>query len=382
MSLPQGWVIDGTQIESGQCWVYPVRRAGHREGPLYALKRLKNPRRKERFAREVEAMSTLREEHNVAVAEIVEHDLATDRPWFVMPWYSRGSLQESVDSGDYRDDPRPGILVLLELAEVLADTHAAGYAHRDLKPPNVLIANNDRLVLADFGLCLSVGDDESRLTATDEAVGSWLYIAPENEGGINESLDQRPADYYAYGKILWALLTGRRPLPREQILDTDNRLARINDQPALAPLDRLLISLISRDPRGRPGDWTDVVDELRSAMRSLDGLPPIQLDNTPERVVEAAKRLASLPIIDRWKERRREMGEIADWYSQLGRALIEEERRVEIPLGDLNRALDRFLTVNATTGAPDLERLANEHGIELPFDLEATATRRLSRSTA
>jgi serine/threonine protein kinase len=84
--------------------------------------------------------------------------------------------------------------------------------------PRVLI-DGGTVALTDFGLCLDILDSEGgteRLTDTREAVGSRYYIAPENEGGLNAALDQRPADFYAFGKLTWALLAGRQPLPRER----------------------------------------------------------------------------------------------------------------------------------------------------------------------
>ncbi len=183
-----------------------------------ALKRLKNPNRRERFTREVRTMERLVLEHNVAVPPIVARDLEVDRPWFVMPWYPRGSLEEAVTDARFSSDASGGIKVVVELAEILRDVHAAGVAHRDLKPANVLVGESG-LVLTDFGLCLEVDDDEERLTDHREAVGSRLYVAPENEAGINAAIDQRPADFYAFGKVAWAVLGSRQPLPREAILD-------------------------------------------------------------------------------------------------------------------------------------------------------------------
>ena len=138
-------------------------------------------------------MQRLRVDHSVAVPEIVDRDIGVQQPWFVMPWYGDGSLEDAVRDGRFRSDPIGGLSVLIELAEILADVHAAGLAHRDVKPSNILIGPSG-LVLSDFGLCLELDDDGTRLTDTDEAVGSRHYIAPENEAGINFEVDQRPAD--------------------------------------------------------------------------------------------------------------------------------------------------------------------------------------------
>ncbi len=80
MSLPKEWEPTGHQAESGQAWVYQVRRRGDRSGSLFALKRLKNPRRRARFAREIEAMERLRADHAVAVPDVVDSDLDAQQP--------------------------------------------------------------------------------------------------------------------------------------------------------------------------------------------------------------------------------------------------------------------------------------------------------------
>src|SRR5438477_546174 len=81
----------------------------------------------------------------------------------------------------------------------LEHIHAAGIIHRDLKPDNILLTGAEAKV-ADFGICLLV--EEPRLTATSEAVGPRLYMAPELEDGRNLAVDAR-ADIYSLAKILY-----------------------------------------------------------------------------------------------------------------------------------------------------------------------------------
>ena len=219
MSLPPGWKAVAPAIESGQSFVYPVRRVGEGDGPpTHALKRLKSPSRTSRFVREVTTMRRLREDFNIAVPPVVEEDLSEKKPWFAMPWYRDGSLEAAMYTGERWPNLTDRLVLARHVARVLASLHDAGYAHRDLKPANVLLHGDD-VVLADFGLCLDLDDLVERLTATSEAIGSRFYIAPENEEGMQEQVDQRPADFYAFGKTLWAMVVRARPLPRETILE-------------------------------------------------------------------------------------------------------------------------------------------------------------------
>jgi serine/threonine protein kinase len=195
MSIPKPWdVVQQVDRSGGQGDVFKVRRSGDTRD--YALKRLKNRNRAERFAREIRVMEDLHERFGSAFPELVEAGAdGRGRRYYVMPWLP-GSLQKEVDDKLYSDRTTDGIRRLIELTEVLALLHSTEWAHRDLKPANILIDHGNRLVLADFGLAVeaSVLDDELRLTPSYEAVGSRYYIAPENENGASDEVDQRPCD--------------------------------------------------------------------------------------------------------------------------------------------------------------------------------------------
>jgi len=368
MSLPEGWKATGWQAESGQAWVYRVQRRGAADGRLYALKRLKNPGRKARFVREVTAMSRLRTERGVAVPEIVADDLQAERPWFVMPWYDLGSLEDAVIDGRFRSEVPAGLGVLVRVAEVLSDVHVAGVAHRDLKPANVLVGE-DELVLTDFGLCLDIEDDSSRLTEVDEAVGSRLYIAPENEAGINSALDQRPADVYAFGKLVWAILAGRSPLPRERVCEPEHRLVTVLSDSRLSALDGLLRDVLTRDPRARLTDWTVVIRELRAVERTLAGTDEALPRAASDRAVSIARRLRDSAAVEASLERRDEQERREGWFSKLVRELSERARIVEPSLIPLGQELRELLTFTPTTGGPATPSQLEEAGLETPFTL-------------
>src|SRR4051794_24118854 len=99
MALPKGWQSAGWQTESGQAWVTRVRRDGG-DSREYAMKRLKNPSRRDRFRREVEAMQRLHA-GGAAIPDVVASDLEDSRAWFVMPWYDEGSLEAVVNRSQY-----------------------------------------------------------------------------------------------------------------------------------------------------------------------------------------------------------------------------------------------------------------------------------------
>ena len=224
----------------------------------------------------------MRELHaaGVPVPPVVDEGMTRDRqpkPFLVMPHYERGSLQEAVEDRRYVDDAPAGVEMLRAVVAALADMHACDTAHRDLKPPNVLLGDtstetSERPLLADFGLALSVDDPrDDRLTDSDEAVGSRLYIAPENEHGFNPAYDQRPADFYAFAKLGWALLAGQNPPGREAQTEHDRRLASVAGNESFHRLDMLFEQLLQPELGARLNDWELVDAELMAVLTDLRG---------------------------------------------------------------------------------------------------------------
>lgn len=278
MPLPKGWRPAGQkrQFESGQAWVYEASLNG--SSRVCALKRLKNSARSERFRREVKTMLRLRERGIMGIPEVVDFNLEEDRPWFAMPWYEDGSLEERVRGATFRDNPLVAVRLLVQVARAVELLHNAGVAHRDLKPANIML-DRDSVVIADLGLCLDLDQTSDRVTTTEEAVGSRSYIAPENESGINETLDQRNADFYAFGKILWAVLAGRQPPARERQLQPPWTLQEKlgnNRFGALLPLQQQLLEI---EPAQRLVDWGVVITTLESFASFLDETSPVLRDN-------------------------------------------------------------------------------------------------------
>lgn len=352
MAIPSPWEQEDDRIESGQAEVFPVRRKS--DDQLYALKRLKNPARADRFRREVSVMEELHAA-GLSVPEVVEQGLEDKRPYFVMPWFEGGAVAAQIDAGHFADDLEGGLRLLIQLAELLASLHARGRAHRDVKPENVLLKEG-RPYLTDFGLSLSSKeeDPETRLTAEREGVGSRLYIAPENEAGFNEDVDQRPADFYAFGKLAWAVLAAKPPPAREQQQLAANQLATLHHNALLEPLDSLFSDMINPDKLARLDDWEVVIASLGRALDQLtresgEGHADEDLVSEAQRVARSV-RTSAAAVEARQAEEARERHIHA--RADLRQALSEGIRSRNEELSDISNESAPFLRIQAGDGYP------------------------------
>ena len=163
-----------------------------------------------RFAREARVLERLVHPSIVrvrAVLELGEAGLA-----IVMAYVPGRTLKELLRK-DGRLTPERAERFTRDIACALGAAHAMGIVHRDVKPENVFVDSDDRLLLADFGLARSMIGD-AQLTMDGVAIGTPAYMAPEQiDGG---SLDAR-GDVYSLGLVAWEMLSGRRPWEGESV---------------------------------------------------------------------------------------------------------------------------------------------------------------------
>ncbi|MFF9849895.1 serine/threonine-protein kinase [Streptomyces litmocidini] len=198
-----------------------------------------------RTQKEARAAARITHPGVVTVHDVLEHD---NRPWIVMQYVDGPSLADAAkEAGTI--EPREAARIGLHVVGALRAAHAAGVLHRDVKPGNVLLARDGRVLITDFGIAAIEGD--STITRTGEIVGSIDYLAPERvQGG-----DPGPAsDLWSLGATLYTAVEGTSPFRRTSPISTMQ--AVVTEEPPhpekAGPLASVIVALLRKDPAQRP----------------------------------------------------------------------------------------------------------------------------------
>ncbi|WP_446218325.1 protein kinase domain-containing protein [Micromonospora sp. IBHARD004] len=199
---------------------------------------------RERSLREARAIARL---NNVNVVRIFDVLRTDGDPWIVMEYVPSKSLQDTL-AEDGPVSPAKAIEIGLGVLGALKAAHKAGVMHRDVKPGNVLLGDDGRVVLTDFGLATIPGDPN--VTRTGMVLGSPAYIAPER---AKDGTAGPEADLWSLGATLYAAVEGKSPYARPSAIAT---LAALATEPLptpknAGPLKPLLQGLLRKDPADR-----------------------------------------------------------------------------------------------------------------------------------
>jgi len=156
---------------------------------------------RQRFLKEGKIIAQLRHPHIVTIHDIGE---CLNQYYMIMEYVEGGTLRDRIHKGS---PPEHAVKILRQLASALGYAHRQGFIHRDVKPANVLFRDDDNAVLSDFGIAKAC-EDNVQLTATGLAVGTVLYMSPEQAQG--KVLDGR-SDLYSLGLVFFEMLAGFRP---------------------------------------------------------------------------------------------------------------------------------------------------------------------------
>jgi serine/threonine-protein kinase len=238
-----------------------------------------DPERRKRFLQEAQAASALNHPNIITVFDIVADG---DTQCIVM---------EYVDGKTLRDITPPGGLNVpqalqyaVQMAGALSVAHTAGIIHRDLKPSNVMVTNSGLVKILDFGLAkfmerlANSPDDptiaQDELTREGSIIGTVSYMSPEQAEG--KKVDAR-SDIFAFGSVLYELLTGKRAFEGTSGISTLSAILRDEVKPIyeIAPdvpplLEQIVLRCLQKDPDARWPSMKQVEGALTTLQRQLD----------------------------------------------------------------------------------------------------------------
>ncbi len=219
-----------------------------------------------RLQREAQAAAQLSHPH---VVSMFDQAYNGQLAYLVMEFVPGHTLRDELEArGAFT--PREALRYLDAIVEGLGAAHAAGLVHRDVKPENVLLSNDGRIKIGDFGLARAV----TTTTSTATLIGTVAYLSPELMNG--QYADAR-SDIYSVGIMLYEMLTGQQPFRGEMPIQvamqhvTGTMPVPSDALPGLSPdLDELVRCCTEKLPEDRPADGHALLEDLRHMRATLD----------------------------------------------------------------------------------------------------------------
>ena len=239
-----------------------------------------DPEFKIRIQDEAHRHQRLQHPNIVPVLDVFEADGAT---CIVMQLIEGTSLDNLLESNTHhRVETHDAIPIVQDILKALNYAHQQGIVHRDVKPSNVLLDQNNQAMLIDFGIALAMG--EERRTRTGQIIGTPAYMSPE-QITKPKSLDHR-SDVYSVGCVFYEMLTGRPPFVKgeEDVGDTDfaiqhahvtkrpvNPKSRVPSIPSA--VDELVMEALEKDPNKRIPGCQEFLRLLEQVGKQSNGKP-------------------------------------------------------------------------------------------------------------
>ncbi|MFY9821879.1 MAG: protein kinase [Thermoanaerobaculia bacterium] len=256
-----------------------------------------NPTASRRFRREAQAAARLNHPSIVHIYDIVETEAGD---WIVMELVEGTSLHQGIPAGGL--DPRQAVRLGRQIAEGLAEAHAQGVIHRDLKASNVMVTASGRAKILDFGLAKLVHHEiDQNLSRTGFVMGTCHAMSPEQLQGL--PLDHR-SDLFSLGSLLYEMVTGDPPFRGDTATETLVRVCNFQPPPlaqvrpqAPQALSDLVDWLLVKDPQQRPASTEEVVQCLK-ALETAERSPGRAGEDSTTTVTDATvtKRLGDEPV--------------------------------------------------------------------------------------
>jgi DNA-binding NarL/FixJ family response regulator len=268
-NLIPGYTIRALIGESEKAAVYLATSASlGRNVALKVSKTLRDDAGGRQFLeREYTAIASLQDP---SIVQIYDYGVHAGLEYLGMEYLPHGDLKARMQQGITEVE---AVRFVERIAAALQVVHHSGLLHRDLKPPNVMLREEDNVALIDFGLARSL-DSSAQSTRTGVLRGSPYYMSPEQAQG--DLLDAR-SDFYSLGIIYFEMLTGRRPFIGSSAMEVLQQHVNTPTPPlpsSLSPHDPLLAKLLAKSRADRYGSAEEIVAAARELREVLTADAP------------------------------------------------------------------------------------------------------------
>jgi serine/threonine-protein kinase len=240
-----------------------------------------------RFRREAQNAASLNHPAIVAVYDTGEEHAPTGEtlPFIVMEFVSGRTLKE-VLAVEQRLQPRRALEITADICAALEFSHRHGIIHRDIKPGNVMMSQNNQVKVMDFGIARALASGATTMTQTSAVIGTAQYLSPEQARG--EAVDAR-SDVYAAGCVLYELLCGQPPFVGDNPVSVAYQHVREDPRPPsdsnrdVSPdVDAIVLKALAKNPVNRYQSAAEMrADLLRAAAgRPVMATPVLREDET------------------------------------------------------------------------------------------------------
>ncbi len=235
-----------------------------------------------RFEREARAPAALA---NAAIVTVFDAGVDEGSRFIVME-YLVGRSVETILREEGRIALERAVGIAAHCADALGAAHAAGIIHRDIKPGNVMVADDGTVKVLDFGIARAL--DGTALTHTTNVLGTAAYMAPEQV--LGRPADER-SDIYSLGCVLYAMLAGRPPFAGETVAAILHQQVNVDPQPLRArglevsgALEALVTQMLAKAPGDRPQSTAQLQQRLTDTLHTArDGVAYATAWTVPRR---------------------------------------------------------------------------------------------------
>ncbi len=245
-----------------------------------------------RFQREANSASSLRHPNIVEMYDVGEDN----GKYFIVMEYVNGKTLKSLIKKRGALNLNEAIDIMLQLTSGIACAHDSYIIHRDIKPQNVLILEDGRVKITDFGIAMALNSNE--LTQTNSVMGSVHYLPPEQASGSGSTIK---SDIYSLGILMFELLTGKVPFKGDNAVEI--AIKHMKDQiPSVVEInnsipqsvENIIIRACAKNPKNRYDSVAEMYEDLKTCLDPLRFSEKRIVYKYPEHNIEDTKTITKL----------------------------------------------------------------------------------------